>query len=93
MQSSNLKTKNHASYKNSLAVYIQTKRIKDGINRAKGQLKGILRMLESDNFDPEQVLTQLSAVSSAVSKLKIRFVQEYTKAKVLSSLEELSKML
>ncbi len=50
-------------------------------------------MLESENFDPEQVLTQLSAVSSAVSKLKIRFVQEYTKAKVLSSLEELSKML
>ena len=87
------KNKNNSSHKNNLAVHIQTKRIKDGINRAKGQLEGILRMLESENFDPEQVLTQLSAVSSAVSKLKIRFVQEYTKAKVLSSLEELSKML
>ncbi len=44
------------------------KKMKNRLNRAKGQLQGVLRMME-DNKDCVDVVTQLSAVRTGLDRL------------------------
>ncbi len=79
--------------KKQISKHIDNKKVALALKRAKGQLEAIIRMLESGEYDPEQALIQLSASSSAVASAKVKMVEEYTKAKIVSSLDVLSKWM
>lgn len=63
------------------------------LKRIEGQVKAVQRMIEEDKNEPKQVLTQLTAVISSLETTKIALVEEYTKEKIMSSLESLSDLL
>lgn len=63
------------------------------LKRIEGQVKAVQRMIEEDTNEPKQVLTQLTAVISSLETTKIALVEEYTKEKIMASLESLSDLL
>ncbi|MCC7304042.1 metal-sensing transcriptional repressor [bacterium] len=73
------------------------KEVKDQlINRLKrieGQVKAVQRMIDEEKAEPKQTLMQLTAVISSLENTKIALVEEYTKEKIMASLESLSDML
>lgn len=76
-----------------LAKEIEVSKILVALKRVKGQVNALIEKLEAEKYDPEQILIQLSAAAAALSSVKTKFVEEYTKAKVVASLKELSKWL
>lgn len=71
--------------------------VKEGIlnrlRRIEGQIRAIEKMVEEDKVEQKQVLMQLSAATSSLENTKIALIEEYTKEKILASLESLSDML
>lgn len=63
------------------------------LKRIEGQVKAVQRMVDEDKTEPKQTLMQLTAVISSLENTKIALVEEYTKAKVMASLESLSELL
>lgn len=63
------------------------------LKRIEGQVKAVQRMIEEESNEPKQVLTQLTAVISSLETTKIALVEEYTKEKIMASLESLSDLL
>lgn len=63
------------------------------LKRIEGQVKAVQRMIEEDTNEPKQVLTQLTAVISSLETTKIALVEEYTKEKIMASLDSLSDLL
>ncbi len=63
------------------------------LKRIEGQVKAVQRMIDEDKTEPKQTLMQLTAVISSLENTKIALVEEYTKAKVMASLESLSELL
>lgn len=78
-------------------LVVMKKEIKEQlINRLKrieGQVKAVQRMIDEDTVEPKQTLMQLTAVISSLETTKIALVEEYTKDKIMSSLESLSDLL
>ncbi len=72
---------------------IDNKKLSTALKRARGQIDALIRVLESEDYDPEKLMIQFSAVVSALQKGKIRFLEEYTKAKVISALGDITRML
>lgn len=63
------------------------------LKRIEGQVKAVQRMIEEESNEPKQVLTQLTAVISSLETTKIALVEEYTKEKIMASLDSLSDLL
>lgn len=63
------------------------------LKRIEGQIKAVQRMLDEGVAEPKQVMMQLSAVISSLENAKIAMVEEYTREKILSSLDTLSELL
>ncbi|PJB22678.1 CsoR family transcriptional regulator [Candidatus Dojkabacteria bacterium CG_4_9_14_3_um_filter_150_Dojkabacteria_WS6_41_13] len=63
------------------------------LKRIEGQVKAVQRMIEDDKVEAKQTLMQLTAVISSLETTKIALVEEYTKEKIMASLESLSELL
>jgi len=63
------------------------------LKRIEGQVKAVQRMIEDDKVEAKQTLMQLTAVISSLETTKIALVEEYTKEKIMASLESLSDLL
>ena len=70
-----------------------TDQLVNRLKRIEGQVKAVQRMLEDGKTEPKQTLMQLSAVISSLETTKIALVEEYTKDKIMASLESLSDLL
>lgn len=70
-----------------------TDQLVNRLKRIEGQVKAVQRMLEDDKIEPKQTLMQLSAVISSLETTKIALVEEYTKDKIMASLDSLSDLL
>lgn len=77
--------------------WIMKQEVKDGLlnrlRRIEGQVKAVQRMIDEEKSEQKQVLMQLSAVISSLENTKIALVEEYTKASIMASIENLSEML
>ncbi len=82
-----------ANSKPDVVKEIDKERVITALKRVKGQVSALIEKLEVRNYDPEQILIQLAAAAAALASVKTKFVEEYTKAKVIASLKELSKWL
>jgi DNA-binding FrmR family transcriptional regulator len=67
--------------------------VNNRLKRIEGQIKGIQRMVEEEKAEPKQVLIQLSAVIASLENTKISLVEEYTREKILASIDTLSDLL
>lgn len=63
------------------------------LKRIEGQIRAVQRMIEEDIQDQKQVMMQLSALISSLENTKIVIVEEFTKEKILASIESLSDLL
>lgn len=63
------------------------------LKRIEGQVKAVQRMVDDDKIEAKQTLMQLTAVISSLETTKIALVEEYTKDKIMASLESLSELL
>lgn len=63
------------------------------LKRIEGQVKAVQRMIDEDTTEAKQTLMQLTAVISSLETTKIALVEEYTKEKIMASLESLSDLL
>jgi len=63
------------------------------LKRIEGQVKAVQRMIDDDKVEAKQTLMQLTAVISSLETTKIALVEEYTKEKILASLDSLSDLL
>lgn len=63
------------------------------LKRIEGQVKAVQRMVDDDSIEAKQTLMQLTAVISSLETTKIALVEEYTKAKIMASLESMSELL
>jgi len=63
------------------------------LKRIEGQVKAVQRMIEDDKVEAKQTLMQLTAVISSLETTKIALVEEYTKEKIMASLESHSELL
>lgn len=62
------------------------------LKRSEGQIKGVQRMVDED-AEAKQIMIQLSAVIASLENAKIALVEEYTKEKLMASIETLSELL
>jgi DNA-binding FrmR family transcriptional regulator len=60
--------------------------IQERLNRAKGQLNGVARMLE-EGKEPKDVLIQLQAAISSLEKVKVEVIKKEVKQNVLKALD------
>lgn len=70
-----------------------TDQLVNRLKRIEGQVKAVQRMLEDDKTEAKQTLMQLTAVISSLETTKIALVEEYTKDKIMASLESMSDLL
>jgi DNA-binding FrmR family transcriptional regulator len=63
------------------------------LKRIEGQVRAVQKMIDDDNTEAKQTLMQLTAVISSLETTKIALVEEYTKARVMASLESMSELL
>ncbi len=63
------------------------------LKRIEGQVKAVQRMIDDNKIEAKQTLMQLTAVISSLETTKIALVEEYTKDKIMVSLESLSDLL
>jgi DNA-binding FrmR family transcriptional regulator len=63
------------------------------LKRIEGQVKAVQRMIDEEKSEPKQVLIQFSAIIASLENTKISLVEEYTREKILASLDSLSDML
>jgi len=55
------------------------------LNRIEGQVRGVANMVEQDRYCVD-ILTQISAIQSALGALAMRLLEDHTKGCVLSAL-------
>jgi DNA-binding FrmR family transcriptional regulator len=70
-----------------------TDQLVNRLKRIEGQVKAVQRMLEDEKVEPKQTLMQLTAVISSLETTKIALVEEYTKDKIMASLDSISDLL
>lgn len=63
------------------------------LKRCEGQLKAVQRMLEDEKQDPKQIMIQVSAAIASLENTKISLVEEFTKDKLIASIQTLSELL
>ena len=67
--------------------------VKQRIRRIEGQIRGIDRMLDNEDVEKKDVVTQLQAVISSLESLKLEIVKGEIKEALLSNLDKTVSML
>lgn len=63
------------------------------LRRIEGQIRAIQKMVEEEKVEQKQVLIQVSAATSSLENTKIALIEQYTKEKIMASIDSLSDML
>ena len=76
----------HAHEANHTVVQPRKPSLLKRLNRIEGQVRGVAKMVEEDRYCVD-VLTQISAIQSALDALAIQLLESHTKGCVRSALQ------